>query len=608
MIKKGFRVLLEKKWLGLIMMMGCFSAMSVQAETLPPSATTTAISNPNKTIEANEANQNSSQPAQSPQTVIAPDVDTLLTEYYNLKPVDPEKAFTVIQKIVALYPKNLEAHTEYGYLLFNKKQFNEALQQFQIAEQLSPQNYEIKMQMGYTFMNLSQREKAVDKFKEVVSSASDPNLVKEAQEALSTQGISNLGQRQKAYYKFKQIAASSSKPRTVKEAKNGMQSNSSTSASVTAKSTSDTLLDRYYTLKKKGPAQAEIVLQQIITQYPTNLEAQKEYGYLLVEQKRYKEALQHFLIAERLAPNDYEVKIAIAYTLNDLSCNRQAYFKFWEISLTATDPKIVQEAREGMISLAGYQTRVLPQPFFADLYLSPYYMTRFHDTIYYGQARAGVQFGSYNQLQLYVTSYLNQDTASAGGIAPAIYNDNSIIYDVGARYTPYQDSPFFFYIEGGKAHNLILDESRTNRWTNDFRGGINLYKDWGMGPEYVGCIKFPFKQVGNVYGDLSYYSRYNRDWIGQLRLREGLRVLQYHYSVLDVFLQLEAFADTQRDFFNNVVDFGPGITFIPDVRWGVALRTVALRNRYIHVNSPTPNPYGKYFNNFLFQVEAYFGF
>jgi hypothetical protein len=195
-----------------------------------------------------------------------------------------------------------------------------------------------------------------------------------------------------------------------------------------------------------------------------------------------------------------------------------------------------------------------------------------------------------------------------GGIAPATYNDNSVIYDLGARYIPYQDAPFFFYIEGGKAHNLVLDNPQDNRWTNDFRGGIDLYKDWGMQPEYAGCIKFPFQQVGNIYGDLSYYSRYDRDWIGQLRIREGLRALEYHYSVIDLFFQLEGFADTQREFFNNVIDAGPGITFIPDVRWGVALRTFATRNMYVHVNSPSPNPYGKYFNNFFFQIEAYFGF
>lgn len=629
-----------------------------------------------------------------------PNIDTLFAEYYSVKTANPSQAFVLIQKIVALYPNNAEAHAEYGYLLYNKNQFNDALQQLQIAEQIAPQNYFVKMQLAYTYMKLNQPQKAYDKFKEIAASATDPKIVKEAKEGMlssqpnlaqnpnqttsstaapdadsllteyynlkSTQPaqaftliqkivtlypqnkdaraeyayvlydkkqykealsqfqaaekldpknddiklqiaycLNYLGQKQKAYKKFKQLTASSNS-KVAQEAKNGMQS-TSPAAAEPAKQGADALLDQYYQLKKTHPAQALILIQEIAEKYPTNVDVRQEYADSLSNQKRYKEALQQLYIAAQLKPNDYNIQLSIAYALNSLNLNRAAYFKFDDIANSATDPKIVKDAREGMISVAGYQTRFLPQHLFADLYLSPYYMTRFHDTVYYGQARAGVQFGSYNQLQLYATTYLNKDTASAGGIAPAIYSDNSIIYDLGARYVPYQDSPFYLYLEGGKAHNLILG-SYTNRWTNDFRGGIDLYQDWGVQSEYAGCIKFPFKQVGNVYGDVSYYSRYDRDWIGQLRVREGLRALEYHYSVLNVFLQLEGFSDSQREFFNNVVDAGPVITFIPDVRWGVALHAIALRNMYIHVNSPSPNPYGKYYNNFLFEIETYFGF
>lgn len=760
MIKKGYRIIIAKAWVGFSICSCCFLSTTISAAELSDSTSNTAIMstfskivqkakrmllaqesrpNPSQTTPSATQLPNQSQPANSAQAVpahnqsapvnaapsaqapITPDVDSLLAQYYDLKATNPEQAFIFIQKIITLYPKNAEAQAEYGYLLYDKKQFNQALHQFQIAEQLNPGNYDIKMQIAYTLVDLQQKQNAYDKFKEIATSATDPKVVKKAKEGmLSVQGLQpnlgetqsatgqaavtpaadsllaqyydlkatnpnqaliliqkivtlypnnkeaqaeygyllyskkqykealhqfkiaekldptnddiklqiaytldGLGQKQDAYNQFKQIAASASNPKVVQEAKNGILSTMSTTTTktaTTASSTStttsaataqqgvDALLDKYYALKKTNPAQALVLIRKIVDRYPTNTEAQLEYAYLLSDQKNYKEALQRFLIVQRLKPNDFEVKLSIAYTLNDLQCNREAYFKFWEIAHTAPNEKIAQEAREGMISLSGYQTRILPRHVFADLYLSPYHMSRFHDTIYYSQARLGLQFGEFNQIQIYVTNYLNKDTASRGGIAPAIYNDNSLIYDVGIRYTPYEDSPFYLYLEGGKAHNLILDNGLTNRWTNDFRGGIDLYKEWGMQPEYVGTFRFPFKQVGNIYGDLSYYSRYDRDWILQLRVREGLRALEYHYSAIDIFLQLEGFADTQQEFFNNIVDYGPGISFIPDVRWGVAFRAIALRNTYIAVNSPTPNPYSRNFNNLLLELEAYFGF
>ncbi len=370
-------------------------------------------------------------------------------------------------------------------------------------------------------------------------------------------------------------------------------------------------MDQYYKLKKTNPDQALILIIQITRKYPQNADAQAEYGYLLLDKKRYKEALTCFQIVEQLKPNDYDIKLQIAYIYNDLQQNKKAFFKFQEVANYSPKPKQVQEARESMISLGGSQTKLLPNPFFADIYLDPYHQTRFNDGIFDSQVRFGIQLSKY--FQGYGKVYLNGDTASspgsaALGAAPAEYNDNGVIYDAGLRLTPYQDAPFFFYVEGGTAYNYYLTQNLTRRWTGDFRVGSELYQTWGMKPEYAPRPKFPFKHIGNIYGELTYYSRYDNDWILQLRVRDGVRAFEYGYSALDLFIQVEGFGDTQREFYNNIVDYGPGITFIPDVRVGLAFRVRYLLNNYIPVRSPQPNPYRPNYNNFIVETELYMGF
>lgn len=495
-----------------------------------------------------------------------------LSQYYNLQKTDPNAAQKVLTNLLQNDPNNATANLEMGYILMKQKQPAQALKYFQTAEKLQPENYSLKLQIAYVLVSLNRKQEA---YQEFLNASKAPDAATKNQ---ANQAIRNLKTPPK------------------------------TTAAVAAPpplSEPDRLLNQYYSLQKTNPSAAEQILQQLVTKYPNNVKGQTEMGYLLLNKKQLKEALQHFLIVQALTPDDYNIKMQIAYLYNQLGENRKAYYQFEAVTKTS-DSKLFAKAQQSMINLAGVQTRFLPSPFFADIYFAPYYMYRFRDTIFPGQFRIGMQWGQYNQFQIYGITYYNQDSRSSGGLAPAIYNDNSVTYSGGIRYQPFHTIPIFGYVELGKAYNLLPVVG--SPWMNDFRGGFTGYQNWGATPEYAEKLIFPFHFVCDMYGNYAYYSRYNQDWIGQLRLRPGLRIFEYGNSSVDLYLKLEGFWDTKHFFYNNIIDYGPGIAFVPNNRLNLAFRVEFVRGQYLPVNSPDPNPYGTFYTNKLFNLETYFGF
>ena len=368
-----------------------------------------------------------------------------------------------------------------------------------------------------------------------------------------------------------------------------------------------TLIDQFYALKKTNPEQAEALLRKIIQQNPCDLKANLEMAYLLNSQKRSKEAICYFQVAEILDPCNYEVKLEIAYLLNGLQRNRDAYYKFQEVT-KACDCKTRLKGEEGMVGLAGAQTKIFKKPFFVDFYTAPYYLSRFKDYIFPAQARAGVTYGNRNQGELYATIRFNRDTQSnVNNAIPAIYGDNAIDYAVGTNYQPFEKIPISAYIEWGRAYVLVTDD-HGRWWQTDFRVGATGYTTYGAPPVYSPCLAFPWKFAGDIYGDFSYYSRYVHDAIGQLRVRPGLTVLTYHNSSINVYANINTLFDTERLFYNNILEVGPGIAFVPDNRFNFVIRAEATLGYYLPINTSQPNPYPSIYRTTIVEFETYIRF
>ena len=503
-------------------------------------------------------------------------INAQLDRYFQLKKIDPENAMVLLEQVLKAEPTNATAHAEMGYLLLARHDSRQALQHFKIVHQLKPNDAMIEKQIGYINQELAPKKKIVDslKLKKIITPASS-------------------------------TAAPTASSATARP------SGAATARPVSA---TEKLFNEYYKAKKTNPSLAKTLLEQLLEKDPENINAHKEMGYLLIKEKNSELALCHFKIVDRLSPNNYEIKMQIAYLLNELGRNREAYGYFSEVA-AGTDKKLSLKANQAMTGLAGTQTKILPKPWFADLYFSPFYYSRFRLYVFPLQFRIGRTFGCHDEWEVYASTWVTWDNKSKDGTAqtgptvaplPQIFNDNVAIEALGVRYRPfYKAFPnFALYVELGEAYSIVNQQPLQSRWRNDARGGYFFDGRWGAKDEYAECLIFPFKQVGTIYNNVSYYSRYS-NLIGYLNVTEGLRVAEYHTASLDIYASVRAAADKNQEFFNNFVEIGPAIKFTPNNRYGFNLRAEFLQGYYINVNSPSPNPYGSHYYNMLGIAEFY---
>jgi len=330
-----------------------------------------------------------------------------------------------------------------------------------------------------------------------------------------------------------------------------------------------------------------------------------EKGHELLRQKKAKKALPHFREAQKKKPNDAFITLQLGYILDSLNRKKEAYAEFKKLK-DSKDFETRKKAQQALLNLSSAHAKLLPEPYFIDVYFSPFFQSRFDNGIFTLNIKGGRTFGKKRKFELYAGNRVVRDTESTGGTAPEIFSDNAVIFSLGLRYQPFLAIPAFIYGEAGRGYDL-LDRNR-DRWRDDFRSGLTLYHSWGAKPTYSGTWRFPFKHIGNVYGDLGVYSRYDRNWIGYFRIREGLRVIEKNKAVLDVFAQGWFVGDSNDDFFNNLVEYGPGIQFVPNHQWNFAVRFTTLKGTYLRVNSPNRNPFRRKYTDNRWELETYWRF
>jgi len=92
--------------------------------------------------------------------------------------------------------------------------------------------------------------------------------------------------------------------------------------------------------------------------------------------------------------------------------------------------------------------------------------------------------------------------------------------------------------------------------------------------------------------------------IGVVRTHQGIRLAQYHSSMLSAYLTGRVIEDTRREFFNNLVEVGPGIALTPSNRFNLQLRLEHVNGTYLPAGR-SHNPYGKNYTNNLVQLLFY---
>lgn len=470
------------------------------------------------------------------------DCTASLNRYYELKLTDnPQAASEWILQVAERFPDCRMAQLEAAHNLLAHNEQERALGFLEIAIKLEPTDMRTQLQLGFTLTALGRVEEAKAAFT-AVSESSDTENATKARNALN-----NL---------------SSSVP-----------SESSTSGADPTVLPDDctAALNMYYGLKSAGqPDEASALIQQIATRFQDNRTAQLEAAYNRLAARDQSGALPYLSRAVALQPADLKTRLQLAYTWNALGRNDKAVEEFRIVS-RSDDPELAGPARKALRNLGVPQTGDR----FNEIGIDSTYMDRGQNLLTQATAKTGISLTE--TLSAYIGLRVSRDSRSSEGVNPIIFSDNAITLALGVRYRPYR-SPFGLFAEQGLAYRLVKPVS-DSRFVNDTRIVAYFSDRLGAPPTQSGLFL-------DTYADAGFYSRYQNNGIGFLRVRGGQRWLSPAGSI-DVYGVAKLTGDTQGVYYNRQITGGLGLVWRPPASSAI-LRLEWLEGYYYGSGSSAP--------------------
>ena len=132
----------------------------------------------------------------------------------------------------------------------------------------------------------------------------------------------------------------------------------------------------------------------------------------------------------------------------------------------------------------------------------------------------------------------------------------------------------------------------------DYRAGLTWFRPWGVSLAQAAQLD-PHRLclTGSAYADAGFYSRYQHNVIGYLQIREGLNLPTARVLPMQVLAAVNVVRDSNRNFYNNVVEAGPDVRVAPFRHLpNLQLEAQYLRGFYA-VHDPA-NPYRPRYGDF----------
>jgi tetratricopeptide (TPR) repeat protein len=323
------------------------------------------------------------------------------------------------------------------------------------------------------------------------------------------------------------------------------------------------ILNRAYELITTDPGQAARLFEQASVLDPSNVAIKKQLGYLYLSQQKNEEALEQFSASEKIQPSD-TIKLQRAYILSSLRKPEEAKTLFSE--LTSSPYPDIREKAEG--ELHAFSENANVSNWWTHIYAAPYYDTRWKALFYQGHIQHGYYLSEDRVWSLYGIASISGDNKSDGlGLAPVIISDNSLLLGVGVRVKPF--TGFMLDLQEGVAIGLI-DRGSGTVTKGDFRAvatyGNGIYAPFAIHDDF----RMPMYPFADVYASAGYYSRY-KNVIGYAQVRAGLRAVEVSKTAVDAYVRMDIARDTEKLFYNNIVEFGPGIRLTPNIDGGLYL-------------------------------------
>jgi len=311
------------------------------------------------------------------------------------------------------------------------------------------------------------------------------------------------------------------------------------------------------------------------------LQARKQKAYDLLAQGHHAEALRLFEQLHEADSGDATTTLQLGYlyqAAGDLAKARELF----EAERDDPDPAVSVKAAAALAEVERQSAW-----WFGTVYTAPFYQSHFSNQINALNSKIGLRPSPY--LQIYLGLRFTRDIRSTTGTLPQIFSDNSAVFSLGVQ-SPILGHGTNMYAEAGTALNL-LDHTTQARALPDYRAGVTWFQSWGLSLAQAAQLnERRLSLTGSAYGDVGFYSRYQHNVIGYLQLREGVNLPTARVLPIQVLAAVNLVKDSNGNFYNNVVEAGPEVSFAPFRRLpGLHLETQYLRGFYA-VHDPT-NPY-----------------
>jgi len=310
----------------------------------------------------------------------------------------------------------------------------------------------------------------------------------------------------------------------------------------------------------------------------------KDQGYRLLQEGHRSEAIRAFEEAYRQNPQDYAAAMQLGYLYQDEGQIEQARGIF-RAATESPDPKVASQAFSALRSVGGAHGL-----WFSSIYFAPFYASRFSDEINSIDAKVGIRPSRY--FQPYIGLRMNRDTRSETGRLPIILADDTAVFALGVQSQPFGPNSAI-YAEAGTAVSL-LNHPPAGRAIPDYRVGMDWFRPWGLSlVEASRQMSRKLAPFGEGYFDTAFYSRYGDNIIGLLQGKEGLTLPLKRLLPVQAFAAANVVKDSRGDFYNNIIEIGPGFRFAPFRRMpAFQIQAQYLRGYYTIRGRRTVNPYG----------------
>ncbi|QDQ40028.1 hypothetical protein E3226_006250 [Legionella geestiana] len=499
-------------------------------------------------------------------------VQALKTKYWSEKAAKDSSSADTLSLLRHVAPLDPQVLLEAGYdaLADNKKQ--DALVLFETAFQQEPAPG-LALQIAYLYMDTGKPEAALPFF--LIAATQGEGEGRDA----ALRGVDYVAALNA------QNAAAASQP----------------GAEQAPLSPEQVKMDEFYALLKHDKKAAWVLIQEIVKAFPKNVAALKSAGYLAAEFKHTRAAIRYFTSAYDLT-YDPAIALQLGYLYDVINVKPTAY-QYFQWATASTDNTVVYRAQNAMTNLRGLQTKALPDPWFGEIFFTPFSQSQFGLTVRPLVARLGVEHNNQFQTKTYLVFRQTDDNkTNSFGQLPQIFEDNVRVIGTGVQVTPIAGIPLIAFVEGGAAYDLIF--RFRPRWRPDLRAGIMYYREFGAQPAWYEHFRVGVDYYSTAYLDITYFSRYQNNVIATLKTHQGVRLLQYKSSMLNLYWEGRVIEDTQRQFFNNIGETGPGIGYIPSNRFNFEIRAEHLRGVYFPVGASF-NPYPPYYTRNVVQMLFY---